>query len=351
MTLVTAVALTTCLVAAREWSLARAGYVPSLSLHRGLWARQRTLLSEEAPGQTVLIGSSRIKFGFDLEEWARQSGRRKPFMLAWPGACPRPPLHDLAEDRTFKEGTVICGYTPILFFCSSEDRFSMRTKKLAVYAQRWGPAEKASQSLRLLLEPRLRFLLQSDIAPLEVARSRLGLGQREETMPAMRGPPWVVLTEDNRTRMHDWFVTDTTTRKQVTDGWQAWTGQLALFPPPEVAAAFDDTLRDVAAIQERGGEVIFVRFPSTNWFRETERQQFPRQKYWDRLLEVTGCRGIHFEDYPELSRFDCPEWSHLSQADAKAFTGSLYRILHPPTAEPPGTGSRHNPAQGNPADP
>ena len=65
-------------------------------------------------------------------------------------------------------------------------------------------------------------------------------------------------------------------------------------------------------------------------FRELERQNFPRQQYWERLLEATGCRGIHFEDDLELVQFDCPEWSHLSQYDARLFTRRLYKLLHHP---------------------
>jgi hypothetical protein len=328
-TLLVVTTLTTCAVTAREWQLARKGYIATLSLHQGLWARQRNLLSKASPGQTVVIGSSRIKFGFDLEEWARQSDNSKPFMLAWPGGCPRPSLHDLAEDGTF-EGKVICGYTPGLFFCSNDDHFALRTKPLADYAQRWGPAEKTSQMLRLLLEPRLRILLQTEVSPIEVARSRLALGRRAGTIPTPRLPAFAFITQDNRTRIHDWFLTDVTTRKQVTGAWQAATSQAAFYSPADTNAILESTRKDVAKIRARGGDVVFIRFPSTNWFRELERQNFPRQLYWERLLEATGCLGIHFEDYPELARFDCPEWSHLSQDDALLFTRGLYKILHQP---------------------
>ena len=277
----------------------------------------------------MLIGSSRIKFGFDLEEWARQSNNGKPFMLAWPGGCPRPSLHNLAEDDTFA-GKVICGYTPGLFFCSNDDRFALRTKPLAEYAQRWGPAEKTGQMLRLLLEPRLRILLQNEVSPVAVARSRLALGHRAGTMPTPRLPAFAFITQDNRTRLHDWFLTDVTTRKQVTDAWQAATSQMTLYSPVDADAVLKSTQTAVAKIRARGGSVVFVRFPSTNWFRELERQNFPRQQYWERLLEATGCRGIHFEDDPQLVQFDCPEWSHLSQYDARLFTRRLYKLLHHP---------------------
>jgi hypothetical protein len=74
--------------------------------------------------------------------------------------------------------------------------------------------------------------------------------------------------------------------------------------------------------------------PSTGEVWELEKQVFPRTKYWDRLIKETGAPGIHFEDYPQLSRYRCPEWSHLSPADAVTFTSDLIRIIEQTTGWP-----------------
>ncbi|MBS1566440.1 MAG: hypothetical protein JST39_18800, partial [Bacteroidetes bacterium] len=52
-----------------------------------------------------------------------------------------------------------------------------------------------------------------------------------------------------------------------------------------------------------------------------------RKNYWDKLLEVTGCKGIYFSDYPALAHFQCPEFSHLKPTDAVAYTRGLVDIL------------------------
>ena len=49
--------------------------------------------------------------------------------------------------------------------------------------------------------------------------------------------------------------------------------------------------------------------------------------YWDRLLRDTHTPGIHFQDYPALAHFQCPEWSHLTPRDAAAFTQALVPII------------------------
>ena len=95
----------------------------------------------------------------------------------------------------------------------------------------------------------------------------------------------------------------------------------------DLEALLDQIGRDVDRIRERGGRVVFVRYPSTAWFRETETANHPREMFWDRLVQSTGCVGVHFEDHPGLSGFDCPEWSHLGREDATRFTRELFGIL------------------------
>ena len=85
----------------------------------------------------------------------------------------------------------------------------------------------------------------------------------------------------------------------------------------------ETTRANVEKIRAKGGKVIFVRLPSSGGLRELEKKTTPREIYWDQLIESTQSPGIHFEDYPELRNFDCPEWSHLRKDDAIRFTKEL----------------------------
>jgi hypothetical protein len=38
---------------------------------------------------------------------------------------------------------------------------------------------------------------------------------------------------------------------------------------------------------------------------------------------MTHAPGIYYSDFPELSGFNCPEWSHLSAGDSVEFTKRL----------------------------
>lgn len=86
---------------------------------------------------------------------------------------------------------------------------------------------------------------------------------------------------------------------------------------------FRDIRSDVEQLRARGAKVVFLRLPVTQDLKALEDRLTPRVPTWDRLLKETGVSGSHFEDYPELAGFTCPEWSHLSAGDSVAFTERL----------------------------
>ena len=124
------------------------------------------------------------------------------------------------------------------------------------------------------------------------------------------------------------FVADTNKQNQVKAIW----GLLRNDPtPPMSGKALDKVMqsvtRDVARIKARGGDVIFTRTPSSGFFLQAEHRMFPREAYWDRLLKETGCKGIYYADYPGMASLTCPEFSHLSPADAIIYTNNLVAVL------------------------
>jgi len=86
---------------------------------------------------------------------------------------------------------------------------------------------------------------------------------------------------------------------------------------------FADVTAAVEKIRSRGGRIVFVRFPHTGEMKELEDRVTPREKTWDPLLKMTGAPGIYYSDFPDLSGFNCPEWSHLSADDSVEFSRRL----------------------------
>jgi hypothetical protein len=125
------------------------------------------------------------------------------------------------------------------------------------------------------------------------------------------------------------FVEDTSLQNQVTAIWMMF-GRMNTTPPasgPTLDSILISVKECTDKIRARGGQVLFVRTPSSGPAKEGEGKGFPREKYWDRLLSFTGCPGIYYGDYPATANFICPEWSHLKPADAVIYTKNLVKIL------------------------
>ena len=102
----------------------------------------------------------------------------------------------------------------------------------------------------------------------------------------------------------------------------------------------DDVLRnhlfvaDAKAFQNRGGNLVLLRCPSTEFYRKKEENFYCRDEFWDELVKQSGAKGYHFEDYAQLKDLDCPEWSHLSGEDADYFTAEVAKIMMKDNAIP-----------------
>jgi hypothetical protein len=124
------------------------------------------------------------------------------------------------------------------------------------------------------------------------------------------------------------FVADTNQHNAVKGVWAY--GLSRPFVPlatEKMDAIFNSVKRDVDKIKSRGGQVLFVRTPSSGAYIEAERKRYPRAAYWERLLALTGCKGIHFTDYPATASFECPEWSHLKPTDVILYTKALIQEM------------------------
>jgi hypothetical protein len=127
------------------------------------------------------------------------------------------------------------------------------------------------------------------------------------------------------------FVADTVQCNKVKSIWQFFASMSKKAPPmpkSELDAIFKSVKVATDKIKARGGQVLFVRTPSSGPYLQGENIVFPREKYWDRLLAETQCPGIHFMDYPAIAHFDCPEFSHLQLKDAVTFTKEFVKILN-----------------------
>lgn len=301
------------------------GYEPEAFIdNNGLWAIQRRLVDSSDEDSVAIIGASRILFDFDLDTYEAMTGVR-PIQLALAGTNPRPILADLASDDDFK-GLLYVGITPGSFF---RDGGGLSADAPAYYVNE-SPTQWLSQQISMIIEPHLAFYDLSNW-PLFTMIRRVKLPNREGVFDP-RMDVWKIsqAAKDRDTKMF-WKVEENPEyqlKAQMT--WRGFMEMSDQRGPSkfDLESYLKGIIDDVAAIKKRGGEVVFIRLPSSGDYRPREARLQPREQYWDRLLRDTDSVGIHFEDHQELQGFRIPEWSHLHSDDAPKFTAALIPIIN-----------------------
>ena len=326
---VTVVLVVIAAAAAWEFYCRSIGYGPTLNDNEDLWTQARRRVKPES---IVIIGDSRAWFDLDLDELQKGLGKR-PVQLAAGGSCAYPVLADLANDERF-HGTIICSVVPRMFFAPPGSPPMDRSEKAVRRYHTQTVAQRASQYLAMPLEEHVAFLKQEELT-LEDLLKRLPIPNRPGALVPPRFPPYFQSEDrERRARMIEQCAQPGELQSRIQQIW------LPLFTPPppptyipqevfteKMKKAKEDRFRDttaaVAKLRARGGKIVFVRFPLTGELKALEDRITPRSDIWNSLLKRTGTPGIYFEDYPELSSFNCPEWSHLSAGDSVEFTKRL----------------------------
>src|ERR1700761_4656048 len=282
-----------------------------------LWSNSRAMVYEPADKATVFIGSSRIKYDLDITTWESLTGNHA-IQLSMVGSNPRPFLHDLASDTNFK-GKLMVDVTEGLFF--SKGSVSAPIEAIEYYKKRT-PAQRASFELDHLLESQLVFL-NKGFYSLNPLLNKIHLKNRDRVITPAEFPiSFRSITFERQNKMTDEFLADTNYQVQVKNIWafNRKNNRAPLMKGKALDSIINSVKSDVDKIRSRRGDVIFLRTPSSGTYLIFEKKTYPRNDYWDKLLTITECRGIHFADYPVTDQLTCPEYSHLSPKDAVIYT-------------------------------
>jgi hypothetical protein len=309
------------------------GFHPTYNDDKVLWASKRKEVYMPADQATVFIGPSRIKFDLDIPTWERLTGE-KAIQLAIVGTSCRLILNDLANDKKFK-GKLIIDATEFTIFSGVAQRDKSAIQTLDYYHKET-PSQKTSSAINHALESKLVFLEES-----KFGLNSLLYGMHIPNRPGVIGPPafpkeFSVSSFDRQTLMTPMFLSDTHLQNIQINNWVQRNGWIKKsltdktvhgLKGDSLIAVFDQIKRAVDKIKSRGGQVVFVRPPSSGGYKKAEAIVYPRQEYWDKLLAYTNTQGIYYSDYPEISNIVCPEWSHLAPKDAIVYTETLVRVI------------------------
>jgi hypothetical protein len=227
---------------------------------------------------------------------------------------------------------------PRLFFAPPGSPPMERSEKAVRRYHTQTLAQRSSQSLAIPLEEHVAFLKQQDLT-LDELLKLLPIPKRPGALVPPRLPPYFQSVDrERRARMIEKCAQPGELQSRIQQGW------LRLFTPPppptyiskkefiaKMAEAretrFRDTTKAVEKLRARRGKIVFVRLPVVSELKAIEDRITPRAQIWQPLLKRTGVRGIYFEDFSELSGFNCPEWSHLSAGDSVEFRKRLVSHL------------------------
>ena len=312
------------MLAGWEWYWRAFDATPSSRSNSALWAIQRGRIDHGEGDATVLIGDSRMFFDLQLPVWERLAGKR-PVQLAFEGSSSLPFLEDLAADPNFTGRLLISG-TPINLFNESSGHI-----EAIRYYRDESPSQRVGQWLSMhFVDPFFAFD-DPDFA-LATVIERQPWPKRPGAAHVVRVRKLSQSAADRNTHMWSRVETDPEYRALARSIWAQRFADQKVNPPPlkrqeNIARIIGRAARAIDALHSRGVKVLFVRLPSSGPYLEVENTIFPRTTAWEPLLAGTKTPGIHFQDYPELNRFEPPEWSHLAWQDAEQFTESLYRII------------------------
>jgi len=326
-TLITAFALSVISITAWEFFWRSQGYYPTLDDNEALWAVQRGRVEKATSKDILLMGSSRVLFDMQLNEWEAQTEVR-PIQLASVGSSPLPIFHDVVNNTNFS-GTIVVGVTPGLFFSTTSPKaqpWQWPQSKVDYYKKRTY-AQLANHKLSLPLQKSFAFLSDDkgiDGIKLGELVGKINIGNRvPNPMPPFH--EFGEIAEDRNNVMKQITVSDTAYANSIIKVWMFLGKGVPPLDKKSTTAFFMDDLKKFKA---RGGIVILVRCPSSGGYREGEKITTPRKDFWDNLVKQAQVKSYHFEDYDQLKDLKCPEWSHLSAKDARYFTTELVKIMN-----------------------
>jgi hypothetical protein len=328
--LIIAITMGILFVVVWEFYWRQKGLAPNLDDNKNLWANQRAQLDEDNSNTVVFIGSSRTLYDIQLDLWEALTGT-KPLMLATQGASPLPVFKDIVENTNFS-GTLVVGVTPPLFFSTTypEAPPIKRSQTLVEYYQNRTYVQRINHQLSIPLQTNLAFIRDGDESwdsdvDLKTLLRQIHVGQRgPEPEPPFYNFEEIAL--NRHMKMPDYVTQDTAYANTIK---KVWTSILTSgdMPPPDKASTTTAFIKLTEAFEAKGGQVILLRCPSSGLFKEVESKGMPRAMFWDELVQKSGVKAYHYEDYPQFQNLFLPEWSHLATEDARFFTKELIEIM------------------------
>jgi hypothetical protein len=313
--LVLTIALAACSVTGLEVFCQAQGYRPSVPDSMELWYFRRQQVDRANGKVLVFLGSSRIMADISLDALRESLPDYRIVQLGMSGAVSCIGLlQELSRDPNFK-GTVVCELdTPLLERRLWEGYLDYRTyrpRHWRIYSEGliWA---SLTDHLVVLQRP---FRLDALVGRL------FNDGRRP-----VRGRPRIRLSREAQWDFAE--VPDLEELRRNTTARYVRTYAEHDFPSLEALSTDINAINAmVRKLQKRGGQVVFLRVPSTGERWQLEESYHSKKANWDRFAASTDAICIHFRDIVGIADLKCPDESHLDYRDAPVFTRAVLEEL------------------------
>jgi hypothetical protein len=297
-----------------EYYLKKQGYVASINSNKDLWSWYRGDLYHKK--QMVLLGASRSQIDIDIPYLKTKYPLYEVSQLSVNGHYPIATLKALANDEKFVGVVIVSMNAQAL-----EAKYLDMQKSYTTFYQEESTLYKSLDAYLIgFIQSHMRFLHPS-----------LGLEEIVKFYQLHKRFPDVFYTSANldQSITTDYSKTNIVVllKHFVTQKQKNYTND----PPtkPELwKSSIKYLVEYVAQIKKRGGEVVFVRFPTDKGHWELDEKYYPRNEYWELIANEELLDTLHFKDIKGVEKFDLPDSSHLDSRDSKEFTELLFNQIN-----------------------
>ena len=312
-----ALIITAMLLGGLEYYWRSSGHQPAIVDDQRLWAGERSKVGDSRK-EIILLGSSRMQTDISMPTLRRLAPDQNVINLSINGTCANASLHDLAEDDKFA-GTVIMETTSECLMFGYDREISQQS--FIDYYHR-------VYNLNMAMNRQIATLMQRSFVVIDPYLNLIKVIGNLLVKKELRASNYVTTYED-RSCSADYTKIDAAHNKAVRleKTERHYKRQLARISSKLLQEQLIRVNTDVEKIINRGGQVIFVRFPVSEEHWDMDEKYFPRDEYWDKIVMLTRVQIRHFKDMDVIKDMRCPDSSHLDARDTETFTRLLFNEL------------------------
>jgi hypothetical protein len=308
------------------------GFQPRISNNYELWAEamQRAL---DGRLQTIaFIGASRSMQDIHIPTLRSQLPNNIPVQLGLSMGSPIPTMKFLAESSKFN-GTLVVEVMPSKFFvrATNVDKTLADYRYVARFQSQQNDESRLSKPWISRWERELKLLLQQNLVTISSNATPKRFVDKIILRRPVRVPFWR-LTRD-RMQIIDYSRID-------IEKFRASRPKLHSKGVPLNAEELHKLIERVCGwvdqIQNRGGRVVFIRYPTQGAVRAIEVERFPDSLYWDIFAANCSAEALDTNRYHKLNLFQKTDDDHIDSEETPLFTTRVIEYLlsdYAPTSE------------------